>query len=149
MLSMTNRQPSSNQIDSDTIRAYCETEYRVLYSPPFILRVGQHSADLQRLHDHYKANSSAFITACNPRSEIFQDEINVERQSELTRQLTQSGYPFLQGFGQHPTNQWPAESSWLVLGITLEEASKIAKSYQQNAILFCANDAIPQLILLA
>ena len=55
---------------------------------------------------------------------------------------------FVAGIGQHPSNQWPGEPSYLVFGLTLEAAKTLGTRLEQNAIVWNGSDGTPQLILL-
>jgi hypothetical protein len=55
---------------------------------------------------------------------------------------------FAEDIGQHPNNQWPDEPSFLVFGLSLEEAKKLGESLGQNANVWSDSDALPQMILL-
>ena len=70
------------------------------------------------------------------------------RQGELTAELIRRGLAFLEGVGQHRSGDWPGEPSFLVLGLALEVAKSLGKHYEQNAIIWCGPDAVPQLTLL-
>ena len=135
-------------IDPVTIQAYLETDYRVHAEPPFALRVGHMSSDLLTTHKTHRAGSSAFITACNPFSQQLDEAENQDRQRNLAAELSRRGLTFLQGIGQHPSNNWPGEDSFLVLGLNLEAAKALGQRFEQNALVWSASDAIPQLILL-
>ena len=139
---------ANSVIDADTVQAYLETEYRVLGEPAFTLRVGQSSADLLAAHRQHRVDCSAFVTACNPFSQLLDAEANAARQRALAADLAQQGFPFLDGVGQHPSNQWPGEASVLVLGLGLNEARAFGARLQQNAIVWSGADGLPQLILL-
>lgn len=135
-------------IDPATILAYQQTEYRVLATPPFILRIGTKSPHLIGMHDRHKVKCSAFFTAWNPYSRLSDQATNRAMQQDLTEKLTHRGHVFISGLGQHPSNQWPAEESLLILGIDLEAAKNLAGQYEQNAFVWNSEDGIPQLILL-
>ena len=59
-----------------------------------------------------------------------------------------AGHQGWQGLGQHPTNGWSGEVSYLILGLTLEAAKVLGARHEQNAIVWSDADALPQLILL-
>ncbi|MFC4703233.1 DUF3293 domain-containing protein [Paraburkholderia caffeinitolerans] len=139
---------SDSSIPRDTIQAYLETHYEVLGDAPAMLRPGQFNAALAALHEARQVACSAFITACNPLSKSLDPATNVARQETLARELDALGFAYIEGVGQHPSNQWPGEASFLVLGMTLDTAKALAKKYEQNAIVWCGADAVPQLILL-
>lgn len=139
---------STTTIQSDTISAYLETHYYVLGSLPFTLLIGEQNAELASIYKSTNTHCSAFITACNPFSEQLTDAENQERQSQLSKELDKRSLKYIDGKGQHPNGEWPAEVSFLVLGLSLEAAKKLAVQFEQNAIVWCDVDAIPQLILL-
>ena len=139
---------SASVIDPRTVQAYLETEYRVHGEPGFTLRVGQVSADLLSAHKRQKADCSAFLTACNPFSEPFDAAANAARQAALAKELSRRSLMFLPGIGQHPSNEWPGEDSFLVFGLTLEAAKVLGSKFEQNGFVWNGTDAVPQLILL-
>lgn len=139
---------SDTAIDHDTVRAYLETEYCVSRPIAITLRVGGANPGLADLHRRYGVDASAFINAWNPFSRATNAEVNLERQRALARDLQQLNLAYLDGIGQHPSNQWPGEPSFLVLGATLEEAKRLGTRHEQNAIVWCGPDTVPQLVLL-
>ncbi|MEO5349999.1 MAG: DUF3293 domain-containing protein [Magnetococcus sp. YQC-3] len=139
---------SDSTIDTETLRAYLETDYRVEGQPAFTLRVGVSSPELAATHRAHHVLSSAFISACNPFSQRLDAASNAIRHAALERQLGQSGLAFLPGVGQHSANQWPGEASFLIFGIALDAATTLGNQWEQNAIIWSGADAKPQLILL-
>lgn len=139
---------SASSIDPDTIKAYLETHYCVEGGLPTTLRVGVQNSSLLILHEAAHVESSAFITACNPFSHACDDATNAQRQDALAQELTHLGLRFVDGIGEHPSNEWPGEPSFLVLGISLEAAKDFGERYEQNAIVWAGADAVPQLVLL-
>ncbi|MGF6637029.1 DUF3293 domain-containing protein [Paraburkholderia sp. MM6662-R1] len=139
---------SSSNIDQATVKAYLETHYRVEHDVPMTLIVGKPNPSLAALHEAAHVESSAFITACNSFSRVCDVEVNVRRQEALARELTQLGLKFINGVGQHPSGDWPGEPSFLVLGVSLEDAKELGERYDQNAIVWVGHDAVPQLMLL-
>ena len=138
----------SSTIDPPTVQAYRETDYRVFAEPDFTLRVGQASAELFAIHKLHKTDCSAFLTACNPYSQAFDAASNAQRQVGLAKELKQRSLAFAPGIGQHPGNGWPGEDSFIVYGLTLEAAKALGMRLEQNAVVWCGADAVPQLILL-
>ena len=139
---------SESSIDPGTVQAYRETEYRVLGDAPFSLRVGQVSPALAAAHQRHRVDCSAYITACNPFSQVLDDSANAERHAALGRELGQRSLASIEGVGQHLSNPWPGESSYLVFGLTLEAAKTLGARLDQNAIVWTSADGVPQLILL-
>ncbi len=135
-------------IDAGTVQAFRETEYRVHGDEPFTLKVGETCSALAAAHKRYRVECSAYITACNPFSQILDDAANAERHAALGREISQRSLASIEGIGQHPSNQWPGEASHLIFGLTLEAAKALGTRLEQNAIVWAGGDAVPQLILL-
>jgi hypothetical protein len=134
-----------SEISSSILTVYLETDYRVSVEPPFALRVGKTSEPLTKLYRQHGTNCAAFITACNPHSRKFGDAANAKKQAELAQELTQRGLMFIEGEGRHPSGGW-AEPSYLVLGLSLDEAKVLGRRYEQNAVIWCGTDAVPELV---
>ena len=139
---------SESIIDRETIQAYLETEYRVKGDAPMTLKIGIASPTLSALHKAHGVESSAYITACNPFSQSFDDAVNVNRQAALASELRFRSLAFIGGIGKHPSNRWEGESSFLVMGVSREAAKALGVQYEQNAIVWCGSDAVPELVLL-
>lgn len=139
---------SNSVLDSTIVQAYRETDYRVLVSPSFSLRVDEYSAELVDLHWCHRVDCSAFVSGCNPFSRLVDEGVNRELQMALAEDLQTRGLVFIRGAGQHPSNGWPAEESFLVLGLELDAAKALGVQYQQNAIVWNGPDGVAQLILL-
>jgi hypothetical protein len=138
----------ASAIDPPTLQAYLETDYRVHGEPGFTLRVGRASAELLAAHKRRRTDCSAFLTACNPFSQPLDAAANAARQAALAKELSSRSLAFLPGVGQHPSNGWPGEDSFLVFGLTLEAAKALGTRLEQNGIIWSGADAVPQLILL-
>ncbi|OUL93195.1 DUF3293 domain-containing protein [Paraburkholderia hospita] len=139
---------SDSAIPSETIQAYLETEYFAFGDAPTTLRVGQVNPELATLHKAHDVDCSAFVTACNPFSQNCSAEFNAASQEALACELKRLGLIAIEGIGKHPSNKWPGEASYLVPGLSLEAAKALGAQYRQNAIIWSADDATPQLVLL-
>lgn len=128
-------------------QAYRETDYRVLGETPMTLRIGEHSPALAALMARHGVAACAFITACNPRSQLLDEAENARRQQALAAELRARKLPCLAGVGEHPRGGWPDEPSFLVLGLSRQAADELGQRYQQNAVVWCAADAVPELLL--
>jgi sugar phosphate isomerase/epimerase len=131
-----------------TIKAYLETDYCVFGESPFVLRVGIANEPLAKLYKRLKTNCGAFVTAFNPFSNEAGESANTARQVELAKELNRRSLTFIDGIGKHSSGEWPAEASYFVLGLSLEAAKALGKKYDQNAVVWCGSDAIPELVLL-
>lgn len=134
-------------IAAELLAAYRETEYHVGGASPFVLHIGRASPALLQLQARLLVHCSAFLTAVNPRSQCCNTDVNAARQRALAAQLGALGLPLITGYGKHPGNDWPAEPSFLVPGLSLSKAQAVARQWEQNALVFCAADAIPRLVL--
>ena len=135
-------------VPQSLIDAYNSAEYHVSSYQPFVLSVNQLNSDLKSLHDEHNVESSAFLTAHNPYSQLVTDSENTILQNSLKSDLDSLGLTFINGFGQgsEANSDWK-ESSFLVLGIDFEMATALAKKYKQNAYIWSSIDCIPKLIL--
>ena len=139
---------SNSIIDEQSIQAYLDTNYHVNGVTPMTLNIGAVNAGLAALHKNHSVESSAYVTACNPYSQAQDDSVNDARQAVLAGELYQHGLTYIKGVGQHPTNGWPGERSFLVLGLSREDAKMLGARHEQNAIVWCDQDAKPELVLL-
>ena len=115
---------------------------------PFTLRIGAENPVLAAVHKRHRVDCSAYVTAHNPYSQVLDDAANAQRHAELGRELRQRSLVAIEGVGRHPSNGWAGETSYLILGLTLEAAKVLGACHQQNAIVWSDADAVPQLILL-
>ncbi len=137
--------PSS--IPAELISAYQQTNYVVqLDGHDLVLRIDEYSGPLHELHTRYGARSSAFITACNPHSEIYTLEQNASRQNQLRTDLESLACVIISGIGQDLEGKWPGEPGFLAIGISSEDSVRLGNKYGQNAVVYSAEDAIPRLI---
>ena len=139
---------SASVVDASVVRAYRETHYRVHDTQPFTLRVDHPCPALAAAHRRQSTECSTFITASNPCSVDVGEAVNARRHAEFERELVRRGLAFIAGAGEHPTNGWPPEPSFLVFGLTREAAEIEGRAWKQNAILWSGADAVPRLILL-
>ena len=127
------------------VEAYRATDYRVTEERAFTLKVDEPSPELARLYEERGVNSAAFITACNPGSRMVGDAENRQRMERLAADVAAVGLTALRGVGEDPAGEWPGEPSFLVPGISLEQAQTLGRKYGQNVIIWCGPDAVPRL----
>ena len=145
---VTGQAPQS-EIPDELIEAYRATEYVCgLGHDAFVLRIGVPSSPLAALYSSVGVSSAAYLTACNPKSEPQDAEANAEAHMRLGAELVAAGYQPVEGVAQDPAEHWPAEHSYLVLGITIHAAREIGRRYGQNAVVWTGADAVPELLLL-
>jgi hypothetical protein len=132
-------------LDAELIAEYLATSYRVIEGRLFSLKVGEMNLDLKEVYEDQKVNSAAFITACNPFSNMLSNEENSQRMELLKADIAAMSLKVLCGIGESASGNWSGEPSLLVLGITLDQAQCLGRKYQQNAIIWCGPDAVPRL----
>ncbi|WP_416308522.1 DUF3293 domain-containing protein [Neptunicella sp. SCSIO 80796] len=130
--------------------AYQQAEYHVFdnNNSAFILKVGQFSQPLTKLYEMFDCDNATFITAFNPNSRPLTIAQNQQRQQLLIQDISNAACHFIHGAGRDPEGQWPAESSLLALGLDYSSSILLAEKFQQNAFLWCENNAIPELVWL-
>jgi hypothetical protein len=112
---------------------YLKVQYFVeTFSKP--IRIDERSEEADAFLRRHKAETWAYITACNPMSEVLPEAENARRNAALERAI--QDYPYLRGKGLDPEGIWPGEDSFFVAGITLDEASGLARRFDQRAIVF-------------
>ncbi|OWT57685.1 hypothetical protein CEY11_17220 [Candidimonas nitroreducens] len=140
---------TDTSIPADTLRAYRETHYVVTgLEHGFTLRIDRPSAALGTLYQSRGVDSAAFVTACNPQGRLLDDAANARAQERLRGELDARALAYFAGEGRHPRGGWPAEASFLVLGLTQQEAATLGRRWQQNAVVCCGADTVARLVLL-
>jgi hypothetical protein len=148
-----------SKIANNLIAAYRSACYRIdaqvdpgkgVTSGAIILRIDQYSEPLSQLFSTSGHRSATFITAFNPFGQIQNPEVNQEACASLFRRLCRLVGPgrIIKGEGLDPSGKWPAEKSFLALGLDLETSSALGREFGQNAIVWAGVDAVPRLILL-
>jgi hypothetical protein len=136
----------SHSIPPELVQAFMETEYIVQTDPAFKMRIGQPCPELDRLLAERSAHCAAFITAWNPFSQQLSEQENKDRQQELKAKLKTRGLAFVDGIGQHPSNEWPGEPSLLIFNLNRESAKVLAAQYEQHAFVWSGETAVPELV---
>lgn len=129
--------------------AYRATLYRVRAgSAPFDLRVDVASEPLAALMRQHGVATAAYLTACNPFSVQAPEAANRAANERLRIALLHADAFIFHGEAIDPTGVWPAEPSFLALGLALATARELGMRFKQNAILFADDDAVPRLVWL-
>lgn len=136
-------------IPTALLEAYGATHYRVSDGRhDFTLQIGKYSQELADLFEQTNSASAVFITADNPFSEVASDLNNAARNRVLLDRLKQLAVAVYAGAGQDAAGNWPAETSYLALGISRFQASALGMEFRQNAVVWIDQDAIAELVLL-
>jgi len=145
---MKNINMTDSGISPMLVDAYLKAEYQVQTTPAFVLKIGCYSPELKSLYDASHENSAAFITAFNPASQALTLAENQARNEQLEQQIAAMHCDYVHGTGKCATDAGSGELSFLVLGIDQETATALGQQFGQNAIVWCAHNALPQLLLL-
>lgn len=129
------------------LQAYYATAYS-LKGHPWSLQLGQAQPELAALYRRHAVQCAAYITACNPLGELLPDHLNGRRMEQLRQALQRAGWAWLEGRGEPQDPTWPGEDSVLVWGMTENTARAWGIQWNQNAVVYCGADCIPQLLLL-
>lgn len=135
-------------IAPDLLAAYRKTLYVVQTPSPFTLKVGEASPELRQWMQGHACHCAVFLTACNPYSQALNDAENAQRQRALEQEILRRNLPWAHGLGQPQEGQWKPEPSYLVGGLALDEGRTLGRRFEQNALLWCGQDTLVQLILL-
>ncbi|MDH5577493.1 MAG: DUF3293 domain-containing protein [Betaproteobacteria bacterium] len=136
-------------VGPDLVIAYLSAEYVVYGEPELVLRIGEPSDGLDALLEAEGADAAAYVTAANPHGRLAGKAENVLASTALLHAQRDAGYACFAGEGRDPQNEWPAEPSVLVVGISRAEAEVLGRSYGQNAIVFVEKGSAPELVMLA
>lgn len=136
-------------IDKSKIDAYLQTDYCVgIGHVLFVLRIGVHSKELERMYQDTGQNCAVFITAFNPLGTQQSDEANIAAHERLGSHLRALTNFVIEGEGVDPDRKWPAERSFLVIGINRETSVAFGQRTNQDAVVWAGPDAVPELLLL-
>lgn len=135
-------------VPAQMIAAYEAAEYHVLGTTPFVLRIGQYSAELAGLMADKAMPSAAFITACNPHGQLLGAADNTTRTNALGAELERFAPLVLPARGVDPTGRWMDEPGFLALGCPPAIVEALGRRHRQNGVVLCGEDAVPRLVLL-
>lgn len=136
-------------ISKNLIANYLGTHYQIGHGPDSIsLRINQYSEPLVKFLIASKQPCAAIISAYNPFSQLISNEKNLASHELLSNFLKNHSYSMIESLNTDPSEIWPAEKSFFVLSLDLNASKSLGRQFNQNAIVWISNDAIPRLILL-
>jgi len=135
-------------VGPDLVVAYLGADYVVYGEPELVLRIGERNDALDALLEAEGADTAAYVTAANPHGRLAGEVDNVLATTALLRAQQDAGYACYRGEGRDPQDEWPAEPSVLVVGMSRAEAAVLGRSYEQNAIVFIEKGKAPALVVL-
>jgi len=138
------------QLPSSLQQAYHRAEYRVHDQSglDWRLQVDRLQPLLLTHYSAHQVDCASFLTACNPRGQLLSDADNARRMQQLRQTLRVGAWIFSEGQGLDPQGLWPGEASVLIWGMDAPTARAWGEQWEQNAVLWCGADAIPQLLWL-
>ena len=139
---------SDTHIADRLLESYRQTDYQVHGPVPFSLKIGQLSEPLRQLYKHHRCDCAAFITACNPFIQKLAPAVNEQRHLHLMDDLSSRSLIFIEGIGIGQDPDWTGEASCLIFGLALEASRVLGHKFNQNAIVWCDQNAKPELVLL-
>jgi hypothetical protein len=110
-------------------------------------KINQVNEALARLITDHGVDGASLITAFNPLGQLVSIDENAKANRLLEDAIVATGLPYFLGHGSEPKGEWK-EDSYLVIGISLEEAKEMGNLYQQNAIVWINKDGLPELVWL-
>ena len=149
ILGFARRPPWTSALPDPLVANYVDTDYRAETSiGPISLNIGNQCADCAKLFDLKGVATAIYVTAWNPLSDAVDVTANRARNRLLAQDLEQVCSAVFEGEGEGRDKAWPAEESFLGLGLTFEQAVHLGRFYRQNAIVWVEADAVPRLVLL-
>lgn len=140
---------TNSEISPELIAIYKTAIYQAnVEAETITLHIDLYSASLYRLLLKTGHQYAVFITAFNPLSQQQNHRENLTCNRQLYKSLIQHSNAIFNGASSDPAKIWPAEKSFLALGINFMLAKKLGIQFNQNAIVWADAMAIPRLILL-
>ena len=140
---------SETNIAAEKVRAYRATDYRLGHTTQdIVLAPGLRYDRLVELFVSKSVTCGAFLTAFNPLGTQKSDTANDLAHAQLTSVLTDLGLESIEGSGSEQGTHWPIEKSLFALGLSREGAVSIGRQFDQDAIVWVGDSAVPELVLL-
>ena len=99
------------------------------------IRIGKNCPELNRVCKDNGSTNWCFITAWNPGMERPEPAENDRRNLALRSDLINAGCEVFDGCGIGEDPSWEPEESFLALGISEEDGTKLGRRYDQYAIV--------------
>lgn len=122
-------------LDEALLKAYNETEYRLLLEPVIVLVPGQTSSAADDLLNSLGDSSAIVMTAYNPMSVTKTEPENDQAQSQLIEDINSRGLKHFPAEGVGMDGLWPPEPSIFICGLNATEANNLAVKYKQAAFV--------------
>ena len=137
------------KIAAEKIQAYAATEYHLIQpTDSIILHVDRPCKKLSSLFTTRSVQSAALITAYNPLGTQQSPPLNTLAQQTLITQINTLGYEYIEAVNISPQGNWPPEPSLFIFGIPIDAAFSLGQRFNQDALIWVAENYIPKLLLL-
>lgn len=129
-------------MNTDLEQHYLDTIYFIfIEGKQYGIKIGEENLPvINQLFEKENKTTAAILTAWNPRSQAIDFQQNKLRNSDLYNLLEEKKYCFYEALGKGKDTRWPAEEGYIILGLSKEEADKIAANYEQNAYVWLQQD---------
>ena len=134
------------KIENSLIEAYENTNYYIYHDTEITINIAKKNIDLINLFKDKNLISASIITAYNTFSKIMTEEQNLSAQLQLKKMIEDSNLSYLDAIGQDIKKEWLGEPSFFIENISKENAIKLGKKFNQNAIVWVDKNLIPELI---
>lgn len=121
-------------ISLTTLQQIYERTTYVTDEPPLSIRIMCMHPVLDDVLARCQSRTWAFITAWNPGSIPLSGEENMQRNQALTKELCV--WTTIRGRGIPDDGDWTPEESFLVLGISEQDALLVGKRWGQAAVVY-------------
>ncbi len=132
-------------LDRRLVEAYLQTSYAVMLMALPPIRIGEANPAIEQWLEEQQYSTYAFITAWNPGSVLLSYDENMDRLDQLDDELKEVCPRVYWGMGVGDSGEWAGEVSCLALGISAEDAVRLGKKYEQNAIVWWEKGGVPEL----
>ncbi|MFT4799104.1 MAG: hypothetical protein ACI9B8_002627 [Sulfitobacter sp.] len=136
------------KLRSEMLNRFETTDYIIDDDPPLILHIGERNDSIRALFASFSVETGAFVTAWNPGGEVALIDDNYARQADLLTEIEVLRLNYFVGQGVHPDGDWQ-EDSYLILGISQEDADRIGRLFGQAAYVWLSNSGVPELRFLS
>jgi len=129
-------------MNTDLEQHYLNTVYFIFIAgKQYGIKIGEDNLPVvNHVFKQVKVTTAAILTAWNPRSEVIDFQQNKLRNNDLYNVLKEKKYIFHKALGKGIDPTWPAEEGYIILGLTKEDAEKLAVKHEQNAYVWIEKD---------
>lgn len=135
----------SQKLDKEDLEGVYKNTNYIILDPEISLQCDRTNATMDEFMLKLGKRSWTFISAANPESLIQSAKINAWQNTNLEIDIATSGLHYAYAIGKAKEGDWPEEPSFVVFDLGLDSAMKLARKYNQNAILVGRLDKVARL----